>query len=66
VIVCALKAIHHEQKKRIGIGPNGYVLFFDKRYPKEMGSTGIEEFISCLAFKKNLLGSTQNQQIPDW
>ena len=35
-----------------------YVLFFDKRYPKEMGSTEIEEFISRLAFKKNLPGST--------
>jgi len=43
-----------------------YVLFFNKRYPKEMGSTEIEEFISHLALKKNLLGSTQNQQIPDW
>jgi len=43
-----------------------YVLFFDKRYPKEMGSTEIEEFISYLALKKNLSGSTQNQQIPDW
>ena len=37
-----------------------YVLFFDKHYPKEMGSTEIEEFISRLAFKKNLSGSTQN------
>ena len=35
-----------------------YVLFFDKRYPKEMGSTEIEEFISRLALKKNLPGST--------
>ena len=43
-----------------------YVLFFDKRHPKEMGSTEIEEIISCLALKKNLLGSTQNQQIPNW
>ena len=43
-----------------------YVLFFDKHYPKEMGSTEIEEFISHLALKKNLSGSTQNQQIPDW
>jgi len=43
-----------------------YVLFFDKRYPKEMRSTGIEEFISHLALKKNMSGSTQNQQIPDW
>jgi len=43
-----------------------YVLFFDKHYPKEMRSTEIEEIISCLALKKNLSGSTQNQQIPDW
>jgi len=43
-----------------------YVLFFNKHYPKEMGSTEIEEIISCLALKKNLSGSTQNQQIPDW
>jgi hypothetical protein len=42
------------------------VLFFDKRHPEEMGSTEIEEFISHLALKKNLSGSTQNQQIPDW
>ena len=35
--------------------------FFDKRYPEEMGSIEIEEIISCLALKKNLLGSIQNQ-----
>jgi len=40
-----------------------YVLFFNKRYPKEMGSTEIEEFISHLALKKNLSGSTQNQAL---
>jgi len=39
----------------------GYVLFFNKCHPKEMGSTEIEEFLSRLALKKNLSGSTQNQ-----
>jgi len=43
-----------------------YVLFFNKRHPKEMGSTEIEEIISHLALKKNLSGSTQNQLILDW
>jgi len=37
-----------------------YVLFFNKRHPQEMGSTEIEEIISCLALKKNLSGSSQN------
>ena len=40
-----------------------YVLFFNKRHPKEMGLIETEEIISCLALKKNLMGSTQNQAL---
>ena len=40
-----------------------YVLFFNKRHPKEMGADEIEEFISHLALKENLSGSTQNQAL---
>ena len=41
-----------------------YILFHDKRHPKDMNSAEIESFLSHLAVKENLAASTQNQAPP--
>jgi integron integrase len=38
-----------------------YILFYDKRHPKEMGSSEIEAFLTHLAVKEQVAASTQNQ-----
>lgn len=38
-----------------------YILFHNKRHPKEMGSHEIETFLTHLAVDKNVAASTQNQ-----
>jgi integron integrase len=40
-----------------------YILFHNKRHPKEMGSTEIEAFLSHLAIKEKVAASTQNQAL---
>lgn len=37
-----------------------YVLFHDKRHPKEIGSAEIEAFLTHLAVEKHVTVSTQN------
>jgi len=38
-----------------------YILFHNKRHPKEMGSREIEDFLTHLAVDENVAASTQNQ-----
>ncbi|MEA3340940.1 MAG: integron integrase [Chloroflexota bacterium] len=40
-----------------------YILFHDKRHPREMGSAEIAAFITYLAVEKNVAASTQNQAL---
>lgn len=40
-----------------------YIIFHDKRHPKEMGGREIEEFLTHLAVKENVAASTQNQAL---
>lgn len=40
-----------------------YILFHDKRHPKEMGVTEVEAFLSHLAIIDNVAASTQNQAL---
>jgi integron integrase len=40
-----------------------YILFHDKRHPKDMGAPEIEAFISHLATKRKVSASTQNQAL---
>ena len=40
-----------------------YVLFHNKRYPKEMGVLEIEAFLTHLAVEGNVAASTQNQAL---
>ena len=38
-----------------------FVLHFDKRHPRDMGSVEVEQFLSDLAVRRNVSASTQNQ-----
>jgi Phage integrase, N-terminal SAM-like domain len=38
-----------------------YILFHNKRHPKEMGVPEIEAFLTCLAVAENVAASNQNQ-----
>ena len=40
-----------------------YILFHDKRHPKDMGSAEIAAFLTHLAVEKNVAASTQNQAL---
>jgi len=40
-----------------------YILFHNKKHPKEMGATEIEAFLSHLATKENVAAATQNQAL---
>ena len=38
-----------------------YILFHDKKHPKDMSAVEIEKFLTCLAVERNIAASTQNQ-----
>jgi integron integrase len=40
-----------------------FVLFHNKRHPREMGATEIEQFLTYLALNENVAASTQNQAL---
>lgn len=40
-----------------------YILFHNKKHPKEMGAPQVEAFLTHLAVKRNVAASTQNQAL---
>ena len=40
-----------------------YILFHNKRHPREMGGKEIEQFLTHLAVEENVAASTQNQAL---
>jgi len=42
-----------------------FILFHDKRHPKEMGAPEIEGFLTHLAVDQNVAASTQNQALSE-
>jgi site-specific recombinase XerD len=40
-----------------------YILFHNKRHPREMGAKEIEAFLTYLAVEENISASTQNQAL---
>ena len=40
-----------------------FILFNDKRHPRDMGEKEISQYISYLAVKRNVAASTQNQAL---
>ena len=40
-----------------------FILFHDKRHPKDMGADEVQSFLSYLATERNVAASTQNQAL---
>ena len=40
-----------------------FILFHDKRHPREMGIVEVEQFLTNLAVERNVAASTQNQAL---
>lgn len=40
-----------------------YILFHDKKHPKDMGTVEVEKFLTYLAVERNIAASTQNQAL---
>ena len=40
-----------------------FILFHDKRHPREMGASELTSFLSALATEGNVAASTQNQAL---
>jgi hypothetical protein len=40
-----------------------FILFHDKRHPKDMGAREVEQFLTHLATERNVASSTQNQAL---
>ncbi len=40
-----------------------FILFHNKRHPRDMGAQEINQFVSHLAVKRNVAASTQNQAL---
>jgi integron integrase len=59
----ALRTLHYSSRteKTYISWARQYILYHNKRHPREMGVIEINEFISFLANKKNVAASTQNQ-----
>lgn len=41
-----------------------YILFHDKRHPREMGKREVEAFLGALAVERNVSAATQTQALP--
>ena len=42
-----------------------FIIFYNKRHPKDMGVPEIEEFLTHLAVEGNVAAATQNQALND-
>ncbi|MEP0811215.1 phage integrase N-terminal SAM-like domain-containing protein [Coleofasciculus sp. FACHB-SPT9] len=61
--VISLKYYSYQIEKTYIYWIRRYILFHNKRHPKDMGSKEIEEFLTHLAVNENVAASTQNQAI---
>nr|WP_255495714.1 phage integrase N-terminal SAM-like domain-containing protein [Sinimarinibacterium sp. NLF-5-8] len=43
-----------------------FILFHDKRHPREMGAVEVTAFLSHLAMDRQVSASTQNYRSPPW
>ncbi|MBE9016273.1 integron integrase [Chroococcidiopsidales cyanobacterium LEGE 13417] len=58
-----LKHYSYQTEKTYIYWVKRYILFHNKRHPKEMGSAEIEAFLTHLAVHENVAASTQNQAL---
>ena len=61
--VIRLKHYSYQTEKTYIYWIRHYILFHDKRHPKDMGTPEIEAFLTNLAVNKNVAASTQNQAL---
>ncbi len=61
--VIRLKHYSYQTEKTYIYWIRRYILFHDKRHPKDMGSAEIEGFLTNLAVNENVAASTQNQAL---
>jgi len=61
--VIRLKHYSYQTEKTYIYWIRRYILFHNKRHPKDMGSKEIEEFLTHLAVNENVAASTQNQAL---
>ncbi|MEH1858983.1 MAG: phage integrase N-terminal SAM-like domain-containing protein [Nostoc sp.] len=61
--VIRLKHYSYQTEKTYIYWIRRYILFHNKRHPKDMGSTEIETFLTHLAVNENVAASTQNQAL---
>jgi site-specific recombinase XerD len=58
-----LKQYSHRTEKAYTLWVRAYILFHNKRHPKEMGIPEIRQFITHLVVEKKVSASTQNQAL---
>ena len=61
--VIRLKHYSYKTEKSYVSWIKRYIIFHDKRHPRDMGGKEIEEFLTHLAVKENVAASTQNQAL---
>ena len=61
--VIRLKHYSYQTEKTYIYWIRRYILYHDKRHPKDMGSAEIEAFLTHLAVNENVAASTQNQAL---
>ncbi|MBD1929498.1 phage integrase N-terminal SAM-like domain-containing protein [Trichocoleus sp. FACHB-90] len=61
--VIRLKHYSYQTEKTYIYWIRRYILFHNKRHPKDMESKEIEEFLTHLAVNENVAASTQNQAL---
>ena len=61
--VIRLKHYSYQTEKTYIYSIRRYILFHNKRHPKDIGSKEIEEFLTHFAINQNVAESTQNQAL---
>lgn len=61
--IIRLKHYSYQTEKTYVYWIRRYILFHNKRHPKDMGSVKIEEFLTDLAINQKVAASTQNQAL---
>jgi Phage integrase, N-terminal SAM-like domain len=62
-VVAKMRLLHYSKRTEAAYVDwiRRYILYHNKRHPKDMGGTEVEAFLSFLAMERNVSASTQNQ-----
>ena len=61
--VCRFRHMSHRSENAYWHWIKGFILFQDKRHPREMGAAEVQAYLSHLAVKQDVAPSTQNQAL---